>query len=43
LHNAGRPYRVVGRNRASLAQSFGSDPLAEVVAWNKHNSIGLGW
>ena len=34
LRKAGRPYRVVGRSRASLTQSFGQDPLAEVVAWN---------
>ena len=34
LRNAGRPYRVVGRTRASLAQSFGQDPGAEIVTWN---------
>jgi nucleoside-diphosphate-sugar epimerase len=34
LRKAGRPYRVVGRSRAPLAESFGQDPLAEVVAWN---------
>ena len=34
LRKAGRPYRVVGRTRASLTQSFGQDPLAEIVAWN---------
>ena len=34
LRKAGRPYRVVGRSRAPLTQSFGSDPLAEIVSWN---------
>jgi len=34
LRHAGRPYRVVGRSRASLTQSFGHDPLAGIVAWN---------
>jgi nucleoside-diphosphate-sugar epimerase len=30
----GRPYRVVGRSRTSLARSFGHDPLAEIVTWD---------
>ena len=30
----GQPYRVVGRSEASLRQSFGADPLAEIVTWN---------
>jgi nucleoside-diphosphate-sugar epimerase len=30
----GRPYRVVGRNEASLRRAFGADPLAEIVTWN---------
>ena len=30
----GAPYRVVGRNRASLMGAFGADPLAEIVPWN---------
>jgi len=34
LRQAGRPYRVVGRARAPLTQSFGDDPLAEIVTWN---------
>ena len=34
LRQAGRPYRVVGRSRAPLVQSFGHDPLAEIVTWN---------
>lgn len=34
LRRQGRSYRVVGRNRESLQQSFGSDPLAELNTWN---------
>jgi len=34
LRKAGRSYRVVGRSKAPLTQSFGGDPLAEIVAWN---------
>lgn len=34
LRAASIPYRVVGRSRAALQQSFGDDPLAEIVAWN---------
>ena len=34
LRQAGRPYRVVGRSRTSLTQSFGHDPRAEIVTWN---------
>jgi nucleoside-diphosphate-sugar epimerase len=34
LRAQGRPYRVVGRSEAALRQSFGSDPLAEIVTWN---------
>lgn len=30
----GEPYRVVGRNQASLHKAFGSDPLAEIVTWD---------
>ena len=33
LRQAGRPYRVVGRSRAPLIQSFGQDPLAEIATW----------
>lgn len=31
LRQQGRAYRVVGRNAASLRQTFGADPLAEIV------------
>lgn len=30
----GLPFRVVGRNEASLRKAFGTDPLAEIVSWN---------
>jgi nucleoside-diphosphate-sugar epimerase len=32
-----RPYRVVGRTRASLERDFGADPLAQIVTWNPHD------
>lgn len=34
LRQQSQPYRVVGRNRAELEKSFGTDPLAEIVTWN---------
>ena len=34
LRSQDRPYRVVGRGRAALEHSFGSDPHAEIVTWN---------
>lgn len=34
LRSDGRPYRVVGRERARLERTFGSDPQAEIVTWN---------
>jgi nucleoside-diphosphate-sugar epimerase len=34
LRTQGRGYRVVGRNRESLAKTFGTDPLAEITVWN---------
>jgi len=34
LRSKGQSYRVVGRGRAELERSFGSDPLAEIVTWN---------
>ena len=33
LNGSGTPYRVVGRNEASLRKAF-TDPLAEIVTWN---------
>ncbi len=34
LRAQGEEYRVVGRSRAHLEKSFGTDPLAEIVTWN---------
>ncbi len=34
LRAKGEPYRVVGRHADSLRQTFGDDPLAEIVTWN---------
>lgn len=34
LRGAGQPYRVVGRDAASLRRDYGDDPLAEIVTWN---------
>ena len=34
ISTTGQPYRVVGRNAASLRKAFGTDPRAEIVTWN---------
>lgn len=34
LRKRGDTYRVVGRDRASLERTFGSDSMAEIVAWD---------
>lgn len=34
LRAESRSYRVVGRTRAGLEQTFGDDPLAELTTWN---------
>src|SRR5260370_28569139 len=34
LRAQGREYRVVGRDRPRLVESFGSDPKTEIVTWN---------
>jgi len=34
LRTRGLEYRVVGRDRARLQKTFGSDPKAEIVTWN---------
>ncbi|MBV8657051.1 MAG: NAD-dependent epimerase/dehydratase family protein [Burkholderiales bacterium] len=34
LSAQGRAYRVIGRSRSALAESFGHDPRAEIVTWN---------
>lgn len=37
----GQPYRVVGRNEASLRKAFGSDPRAEIVTWNPESPASV--
>ncbi|MFJ3313768.1 NAD-dependent epimerase/dehydratase family protein [Herbaspirillum huttiense] len=37
----GLPYRVVGRNEASLRKAFGTDPLAEIVSWNPYSPASV--
>jgi nucleoside-diphosphate-sugar epimerase len=41
LRKQGKPYRVVGRSRTSLKDTFGGDPLAEICVWDPddHESI----
>lgn len=34
LRHRGESYRAVGRDRASLERTFGSDPLAEIAVWD---------
>jgi len=34
IRTNGQSYRVVGRTEATLRQTFGADPLAEIVNWN---------
>ncbi|XXF80731.1 NAD-dependent epimerase/dehydratase family protein [Myxococcaceae bacterium GXIMD 01537] len=41
LQAQGRPYRVVGRSRASLQAEFGADPLAEVATWNPEDPASI--
>lgn len=38
LHDAGIPYRVVGRSAGPLTAAFGHDPLAEVRTWNPEDA-----
>lgn len=42
LRKRNENYRVVGRDRASLDRTFGSDPLAEVVVWNPDDLSSVG-
>lgn len=41
LSAEGQPYRVVGRNKASLIETFGTDPLAEIVAWDPNAAASV--
>ena len=42
LRKRGESYRAVGRDRASLDRAFGSDPLAEISAWNPAEPSSAG-
>ena len=42
LRRRGESYRAVGRDRASLDRAFGSDPLAEISAWNPAEPSSAG-
>jgi nucleoside-diphosphate-sugar epimerase len=37
LREQGRHYRVIGRSRSSLEETFGADPLAEIFTWDPDN------
>lgn len=41
LRSRGLAYRVVGRDQARLASTFGSDPLAEIVTWNPDEAASV--
>jgi nucleoside-diphosphate-sugar epimerase len=41
LRAEGTPYRVIGRSDESLRRTFGSDPLAEIKAWNIDDPLSL--
>jgi nucleoside-diphosphate-sugar epimerase len=41
LRKRGESYRVVGRDRASLERTFGSDPLAEIAVWNPDDASSV--
>ncbi|TDN70512.1 NAD-dependent epimerase/dehydratase family protein [Paraburkholderia sp. BL10I2N1] len=41
LGAAGRPYSVIGRGRAALQASFGTDPNAEIVTWNPEDPASI--
>lgn len=41
LRSERTPYRVVGRSKEHLQRAFGSDPLAEVRAWNLDDDLSV--
>ncbi len=41
LRAQGEAYRVVGRNRERLAETFGSDPNAEIVTWDPSDATSV--
>lgn len=41
LRAEGTPYRVIGRSDTGLRRAFGTDPLAEIKAWNPDDVSSL--
>lgn len=41
LRAQGTPYRVTGRSDERLRREFGSDPLAEIKAWNLDDGLSM--
>jgi nucleoside-diphosphate-sugar epimerase len=41
LRQQGRPYRAIGRSRATLEKTFGGDPLAEVAIWDPNDEESI--
>ncbi len=41
LRAEGRPYRVIGRSHSALIQAFGTDPLAEIAAWDPNDAASV--
>lgn len=41
LRAKGESYRVVGRNRERLVETFGSDPKAEIVTWDPADAASV--
>jgi nucleoside-diphosphate-sugar epimerase len=41
LRKRGESYRAVGRDRASLERTFGSDPLAAIAVWNPDDASSV--
>jgi nucleoside-diphosphate-sugar epimerase len=41
LRKRGESYRAVGRDRASLERTFGSEPLAEIAVWNPDDASSV--
>lgn len=41
LRSRGQHYRVIGRDRTKLEESFASDPLAEVVTWDPEDQASV--
>lgn len=39
FRSEGTPYRVIGRSDENLRHAFGSDPLAEIKAWNLEDGL----